>query len=264
MIFSAGCFIDASFEEIIRFAAEHGFRAIERLGWCDLDLEKCAGVLRDCGVELSATFLSSRSSEVCEAIGWHRGIVWEDSKAAFERAFEETAEAAEILGARNIVVITGGERDDVSREVQTENCIAALSSVADEAYRRGLTLTVEPLNRIVDHKGYFLNTSADAFDMIRRVNSPAVRVLFDIYHQQITEGNLIRNIRDNIDLIGHFHIADNPGRNQPGTGEINYPRVFEAIRDTGYDGYLTFECGSTVSPEELAHDMRELTRPYEN
>lgn len=264
MKFSAGYFFNVPFHENIRLVAEYGFSAVEMLSWQELELEETARVLRENGVTLSAILLSSRSSEIREAVGWKHGIVWEDAREAFVRAFHETADAAEILGAPNIVVITGAERTDASREEQMENCAAALSSVADEAAARGLTLVVEPLNRLVDHEGYFLNTSADAFHLIRRVDSPAVRVLFDIYHQQITEGNLIRNIRDNIDLIGHFHIADNPGRNQPGTGEINYPRVLEAIKSSGYDGYLAFECGSTLPPEELAREMRALTSPYES
>lgn len=264
MRFSAGCFFDADFNENIRLAAQHGFRAIERLSWRELELEATRDVLRENGVELSAIMLESEDEGVREAIGWNHGIVWEDAAEPFVRAFHETLHAAVTLGAKNIVVITGAERKDVSRAVQRDNCIAALRSVADEAQAAGVTVALEPLNRLVDHKNYFLNTSAEAFDIIRAVNSPAVRVLFDIYHQQITEGNLIRNIRENIELIGHFHIADNPGRNEPGTGEINYPRVFEAIRESSYDGYLAFECGSTVPPERLAEAMRALTLPYED
>lgn len=263
MRFSAGCFFDADFNENIRLVAQYGFGAIERLSWRDLDLEKTRDVLRKNNVTLSAILLDSEDEKAREAVGWKHGIVHEDAEEPFIRAFRETLHAAVTLETKNIVVITGAERDDVSREIQKNNCISALRAVADEALEARVTIVIEPLNRLIDHPNYFLNTSADAFDIIRAVDSPAVRVLFDIYHQQITEGNLIRNIRENIDFIGHFHIADNPGRNEPGTGEINYPRVFEAIKNSGYNGYLAFECGSTVSPESLAKSMRELTLPYE-
>ena len=85
-----------------------------------------------------------------------------------------------------------------------------------------------------------------------------VSALFDIYHQQISEGNVIRNITENIDMIGHFHIADNPGRNQPGTGELNYKNIFKAIQNTGYDRWLAFECGRTVEVPDLVRDMHVL------
>ena len=108
-----------------------------------------------------------------------------------------------------------------------------------------------------------MSTSEDAFDLIDRIGSPNVKILFDIYHQQISEGNVIRNIQNNIDLIGHFHIGDNPGRNEPGTGEINYANVFKAIREKGYDRYLAFECGRTVPVPELMVNMHNLIDPFD-
>ena len=100
---------------------------------------------------------------------------------------------------------------------------------------------VEPLNILVNHRGYFLSQSKEAFQIIDEVGSSNVKILFDIYHQQISEGNLIANITANIDKIGHFHVADNPGRHEPGTGEINYTNVFAAIRKTGFDGFVGME-----------------------
>lgn len=264
MKFAAGNFSTGSFYDSIRFASQYGFKGIEMLAWWDLDLELARNTLRENEVTLSATLLGSRDKATHEATSWYHGMVYEDAVDAIVKAFHETAEAAHIIGTRNIVMITGNERSDISREAQTENCVKALRTLAPIAEAEGLTIVLEPLNRLVDHKGYFLNTSADAFELIRKVDSRAVRVLFDIYHQQITEGNLIRNITSNIDLIGHFHIADNPGRNQPGTGEINYPKVFEAIKNSRYDGWLAFECGRTVSSDEMARTMRELTLPYED
>lgn len=263
MKFAAGNFFSTSFYENIRLAAEYGFKGIEMLGWQDIDLELTRETLTKYDMNISAILLGSRDKTTHEATSWRHGMVYEDAVEPIVQSFRETAYAAGILGVRNIVMITGAERDGVSRDVQLENCVKALRTIAPMAEAEGLCIVVEPLNRLVDHPGYFLNTSADAFELIRRVDSPAVRVLFDIYHQQITEGNLIRNITSNIDLIGHFHIADNPGRCEPGTGEINYPKVFEAIKEAGYGGWLAFECGRTVESDEIAEKMRALTAPYE-
>lgn len=105
----------------------------------------------------------------------------------------------------------------------------------------GITLVVEPLNVRVDHAGYYLYSSDEAAGIMREVGSPYVKMLFDIYHQQITEGDLIRRIREYIPYIGHFHAAGNPGRHELYDGEIDYRKVFAAIGETGYDGYIGLE-----------------------
>ena len=104
-----------------------------------------------------------------------------------------------------------------------------------------MTLVLEPLNVLVDHKGYFLETSAEGFEMVDEVGSEAVKLLYDIYHQQITEGNLIANLTANVAKLGHVHVADVPGRHEPGTGEINYRNVFKAVADAGYQRYVGLE-----------------------
>ena len=124
-------------------------------------------------------------------------------------------------------------------------------------------IVLEPLNILVNHMGYYLVTTEQAVRMIKAVDSPNCKILFDIYHQQISEGNVIRNATENIDLIGHFHIGDNPGRQEPGTGEINYDNVFRAIRDAGYDRYLAFECGRTVPVPQLCANMHALIDKYD-
>ena len=94
-------------------------------------------------------------------------------------------------------------------------------------------------------------------EILKGVDSPNIKMLFDIYHQQITEGNVIRNIKNNIDRIGHFHVADNPGRKEPGSGELNYTNIFKAIAETNYKGFVALECGSTTKNNE---DTLKATR----
>jgi hydroxypyruvate isomerase len=100
---------------------------------------------------------------------------------------------------------------------------------------------VEPLNPVENHANYFLNSSREAFEIVRVVDSPSVKILFDFYHIKIMEGNLIETLRRNIAAIGHFHVGDVPGRHEPGTGEINYINVFKAIRETAFRDFVAME-----------------------
>jgi hydroxypyruvate isomerase len=118
---------------------------------------------------------------------------------------------------------------------------------------------LEPLNQL-DHPGEFLSSSDEGFAIVREVGSPNVRLLFDIYHQQISEGNLTRRIVDNLDLIGHFHVADVPGRHEPGTGEINYEHLFGVLREHGYGGYVGLEYLPHVDAAASLRAVRALSQ----
>ena len=157
---------------------------------------------------------------------------------------------AKTLGVTSILCTTGQELPGVSRKVQHNNIVDGLKEAAELLEGTGITLNLEPLNTLVNHQGYYLATSAEAFDIVRKVGSPNVKVLYDIYHQQITEGHLIATITANIDLIGHFHVAGNPGRGEPYLGEINYSEVFKAIDAAGYTGYAGLEYWPVVDSME--------------
>src|SRR5207248_4806901 len=120
------------------------------------------------------------------------------------------------------------------------------------------TLIVEPLNTLVNHAGYYLNFTREAFEIMRQVGSPYVKILFDIYHVQIMEGNLIDTIRNNIGHIGHFHVGDVPGRHEPGTGEINYKNVLRAIRATGFKDFVAVEYVPSKDAMQTLVEVREL------
>ena len=161
---------------------------------------------------------------------------------------------AKILGAKGMIATTGQELEGVCRDSQKQSIVDGLKEAAKLIAGTGVKLYLEPLNILVDHKGYFLYRSCEAFEIIREVNSPDVKVLFDIYHQQITEGHLISNITNNIDLIGHFHVAGNPGRGEPYLGEINYREVFRAIDEAGYTGYAGLEYW--VKQDEMEESLK--------
>jgi len=236
-------------------AAKQGFRAVEVLGWKGLDLPRLKKAYDDAGMVISAINFGSEDPKKQEMIAWTHGIVWDDAREAFIGAIEESIAAAKVLGVKNIVITSGNEIPDVPRETQHAALVCNIKAVAPLAEAAGMTLVLEPLNRLISHKGHYLNTTAEAVAVIREVGSPAVKVLYDVFHQQITEGNVINNIRDNIQYIGHIHIGDVPGRKQPGTGEINYPNVFKAIADTGYDGFVVFECGITEDVDTVCKKM---------
>jgi len=130
--------------------------------------------------------------------------------------------------------------------------------VATNAEGAGVTLGVEPLNTIVDHPGYYLTSSAEGYEIVETVDSPAVKLLFDIYHQQVSEGNVTRNLTSDIGQVGYVHIADVPGRHEPTTGELNYANVLTALDDAGYDGYVGCEFTPEHDPSAAIENCRNL------
>ena len=130
---------------------------------------------------------------------------------------------------------------DMTQEQQLENVAIAGRRVAPLLEDAGITLVYETLNIKVDHAGYALVTSKQGSDLVKAIDSPNVKFLFDIYHQQITEGDVIRNFTTYKNEIGHFHFGDNPGRREPGTGELNYKQIFKAIDAMGYKGIVSSE-----------------------
>jgi hydroxypyruvate isomerase len=129
---------------------------------------------------------------------------------------------------------------------QTQNVIETLQQASGLLEKHNLTMVLEPLN-FRDHPGLFLTESPQAFQICKSVNSKSCKILFDIYHQQIQEGNLIPNIEASWNEIAYFQIGDNPGRNEPTTGEINYTNIFKYFHLRGFDGILGMEHGNSRS-----------------
>jgi len=254
----SGGWVPGSYAEKIRGAAALGWKAIEPLSWLGEDLKAARAAIDETGCRISGIVVQTVDKADAKRNRWEHGIVHEDARDAFVRAVAQTLEAAHTLGCGSIVVTTGNERSDVSRQVQHANVVNALKAVLPVLRGSGVQLVLEPLNVLVNHKGYYLTTSSEAAQIVREVGSPQVRMLYDIYHQQITEGNLISNIQRYIGEIGHFHVGDVPGRNEPGTGEIHYRNVFRAIAQTGYSGYVVFECGNTEPVETVTRKMFSL------
>lgn len=219
----------------IEQVAAYGFPAFEFLGagrWPDKETvrRRC----QELGVE-------------CGAIGGGMGTITKwgpndpETHPRFVEAVKQAIQDAKALGGKVLLALSGPDRKGVSKEEQMDALVRAGRLVAPMIEDAGMILVWECLNVLVNHPGYFLVYSKDGAELVRRTDRPCIKFLFDIYHQQISEGNLIRNIQAYIKEIGHFHFADNPGRHEPGTGEINYKNVFKAIHEAGYQGIVACE-----------------------
>ncbi|HEV2352486.1 MAG TPA: TIM barrel protein [Terriglobia bacterium] len=188
------------------------------------------------------------------------GLVNPREREEFLHQMSMAVEAAKKMDSPQLVTLTGNELGGMPRSEQMTNAVQALRAAAPMLEKNGITAVVEILNTYVNHAGYFLYRVRDGAEMIDRVGSPNVKLLFDIYHVQIMEGNLIENIRSNIDRIGHFHIGDVPGRHEPGTGEINYRNVFRAIYELGdrYKGSAALEYSPLAPVDENLAAMRKM------
>ena len=225
--------------------ADFGFRAFEfngLMGWPLERAERLRKRMDDLGMDMGV-FVANPS-------GWNKtGMVDPQQRPAFLEEIAKAMTYAGITGNKWLTVITGMEIPGVYRGVQRANVVESLRRAADIVEKHGVTLVVEPLNHPVDHAGYFLARSDEAYEVMKAVDSPNIKILFDIYHQQITEGNLINNIRDYYDEIAYFQLADVPGRYEPGTGEINYRNVFKAIHELEFQGILGLELSPSIKSE---------------
>ncbi len=236
--------------------AKLGYDAYEMFDWRDAATLQSFVAAKDKYPLTCATLVSNKGPTAAGC-----GLVNPRERETFQKEMAAAVDAANKMGCKRLVTLTGNELGGLTRAEQMANAVTALRSVTPLLERNGITAVIEVLNTYVNHAGYFLYYVRDAAQLVDRVGSPNVKILFDIYHVQIMEGNLIDNIRSNIERIGHFHIGDVPGRHEPGTGEINYRKVFEAIYQLGerYDGYAALEYGRQAPLEENLAAMRTLT-----
>lgn len=223
-----------------------GFDVFEFWGWWDKDIDRLISIKDELGLSVS-TFCTKSTS-----------LVDSTRHGEYLQGLEESIDVAKALRCDRLIAQTGQAVPGMSREEQRQNLIEGLRKCLPLLESEGITLLLEPLNTLVDHKGYYLERSDEAFAVIEEVGSPQIKVLFDIYHQQITEGNLIPNITSYIDKIGHFHVADHPGRHEPGTGEIHYGNVLKAIAATGYTGYIGLEYKPLGDVSQSFRDVKAL------
>jgi hydroxypyruvate isomerase len=244
-----------NFLDQIRWAYDQGFRSIEDNGMMSRtpEMQKQIGdLLTKLGMKMGVFVITSDS--------WH----WKTSLATGKQEFidrmikdcKEAVEVAKRCHAKWMTVVPGNYERSLSFDMQTANVITALRKGAEVLEPHGLVMVLESLS---DNPDLFLRGTHQAYMICKAVNSPACKFLFDIYHMQRNEGNIIANIDKVWEETGYFQIGDNPGRKEPGTGEMNYKNIFKHIHNKGYKGILGMEHGNAKPGKE---GEMELIKAY--
>jgi len=220
------------FLQRVREAAALGFPAIEFWPWESKDVDAIAELTGELGLDVSQF----------TAWGFEPGMNDPNNHNRFIETVERSCEAAKTLRCKKMCVVGGNDQPGMTQEQMHENIIVALKRAAPIAEQHDVMLILEAMNIRVDHKGHCLYGSPAPTRICREVGSPMVKINWDLYHMHITEGDLCRRLGEGFDQVGYLQVADNPGRNEPGTGEIHYNRVLRAAKELGYDGYVGLEC----------------------
>lgn len=245
----------------LEFMSDMGFRSFEDNGMRNRPValqEKMAKTMSSKGLEMGVF--------VAHKIYWGDANLASGNKekrAEFLNDIKKSIPVAQRTNARWMTVVPGHLDLGLPMGFQTANVVESLKQAAGLLEPHGLTMVLEPLN-FRDHPGLFLSTSPQAYELCKAVDSPSCKILFDIYHQQIQEGNLIPNIEQCWDEIAYFQIGDNPGRKEPGTGEINFRNVFKFIYDLGYEGILGMEHGNSIAGKEGEQAVIDAYRNADN
>jgi hydroxypyruvate isomerase len=232
-----------------------GFDTCDNFDWRDAALfAGYKALLKE--FDLGAGVLVVNKKPDVNALGC--SLVSPEDREGFLEELRLSIEAAKAVNCTRLEVLTGNCLAGVPRATQMDNCVATLRAALPMLEANRMTAIVELLNSNVDHPGYFLNTVEDGVEIVQRAGSPHVKLLLDIYHVQVMQGNLIQRIRDSFQEVGQYHFADVPGRHEPGTGEINFRNVFRAIYDLKYDGFITAEYHPTDFTFRDLEQVRDL------
>jgi hydroxypyruvate isomerase len=245
----------------LNYIADQGFTAFE-----DNNLKKRSIKIQN---EISKT-MDRRGLEmgvfVAHTIHWKEPNLASGDKNKRKEFLDEiksSVEVAKRINAKWMTVVPGYRDLRLNLSYQTVNVIDSLKYACDILDPHGLVMVLEPLN-FINHPGLFLTESPQAYEICKAVDSKSCKILFDIYHQQIQEGNLIPNIKDCWDEIAYFQIGDNPGRKEPTTGEINYKNIFQYIYNKGFDGILGMEHGNSQKGVEGEMAIIEAYKKVDN
>ena len=219
-------------------AKDDGFDFVEFWGWTDKDLDAVKAAAEKAGIGISSFNGDAELS-----------LIDPEQKTAYLDFLKQSVAAAKKVGASSVTIHSNGlgeggvvidHYDALSHTVKLCAMYDTLLECAKIAEESGIQMNLEPLNITTDHVGNFLQTTRMAAEMTRLIGSPKLKVLYDAYHMQLNEGSICDNIRAYGDQFGHIHVADAPGRHEPGTGEINYANVFACLEECGYTGLVGF------------------------
>ena len=249
-------FTEVPFEDRFNLTKESGFDYVEFWTWKDKDIQRIKELCQSYGLKI-ASFSGDQNYSMID----------EKQKDDYIAFTEESIETARFLNCCHLVLHSNalGENGvvinhypDISGYDKIAVMTDVLKALAPRAEKANVTLVLEALNSKVDHAGNFLTSTKEAAELIRNVNSPFIKVLYDIYHMQIMEDNIIQTLKENIESIGYIHMADVPGRHEPGTGEINYKNVVKTLKAIKYDGIIGFEFTPIHDSSNAIHVIKNL------
>ncbi|MDW7656891.1 MAG: TIM barrel protein [Bacillota bacterium] len=233
-------YTDMAFYDRFALAARDGYQYIEFWTWQNKDLDRIRELCQKNDLKVAA-FSGDQDYSLCDVsqAGRYIDFIYQSIQAAKKLNCSFLVIHSNALGEGGIVVNHYTDRSDAEKYGA---CLDMLMRCGTLAEQHGVTLVLEPLNSLYDHVGNYLTTPEKTAQLVREAASPAIRMLFDIYHMQIMTGNIINTLTKYREEIGYIHVADVPGRKEPGTGEINYANVFRTLRDQGYTGFVGLEC----------------------
>src|SRR5882724_826640 len=236
------------FEQRLEKVAEAGYHAVELVNeyekWSPDDFRRASANLRSLGIVVDAM------------AGVWTGIANPQAQDKFLADLTKFVPIAEQLECPGIIVLSGDRVEGLSHEAHHQSCVENLKRAAEIADKRNLTLLLENIDQEENPK-YYLTSVAEGFEIIRQVNHPRAKFLYDFYHEQISEGNLIEKLEKNIEQVGLLHVADVPGRHEPGTGEINYTSIYRKLAQLSYRGYVAMEFEPAGDPVASLRAARE-------
>lgn len=230
-------FSDLDFYDRISAVHQCGINTIEFWKWTNKDIDKVVDLLNKYNMNFSIFNIDSTDEKLSTDLA--RGILNDGRDEEFVKALKESIPVYQKLNAKAMIVLIGD-----NAPYNKENVLKCLNAAKPICEKNNVTLIVEPLNDI-DRKNYSMPYANPVFEVLREVNSPNIKMLYDIYHQNMMKDFSVSDIEKNIDLIGHFHIADAPGRHEPGTGQVDYPKIIKQIKELEYNGCLGLEYRAT-------------------
>jgi hydroxypyruvate isomerase len=241
-------FENLPFEERLEKVAAAGYHAVELVGeyakWSEEDFRRANRKRQELGITFDTT------------AGLKHGVADPRAREAFLSDLRNELKTMEKIACPSLIVMSGDRVPGMPNEAQHRSCVEGLKRAAEIVEEKGVTLLLENID-LEENPHYYLWSVAEGFKIMEEVGHPRVKLLYDFFHEQVSEGNLIQKLEKNIGRVGTVHIADVPGRHEPGTGEINYTNIYKKLAGLNFRGYVTMEFIPTGDPVQSLRAARE-------
>lgn len=245
-------FANIPFCDRIKAVKQSRLDAIEFWKWTNKDVDEVCRLKEENKLDFSVMNIDSTDEALSYDLS--RGILNAGRADDFLKALYESAPVYKKIGAKALIVLIGENAEYNKQNVK--NCLVSAIPFLEQ---NDINLVIEPLNNI-DRQGYSMPYAKPIFELLREINNPRIKMLYDIYHQNMMGDFDLNEVCDSIDLIGHFHVADVPGRHEPGTGHVPYVDIIKAINKTDYSGFIGLEYRATKPDDETFAFLKECTK----